>query len=81
MSKEMTAEEYSESEMFLKSIFPNTIAMTPSDLATYKKLVSKEAVKEFAEELIAELKEFEFLIANNPVPEIKFLARKKGVEI
>ena len=51
MSEKLTAEEYSESEMFLKSILNSqiAIAMTPSDLAIYKKLVAKEAVEKFAE--------------------------------
>ena len=90
MSEKLTAEEYSESEMFLKSILNSqiAIAMTPSDLAIYKKLVAKEAVEKFARELIEKYgKDYKSRVDERIIvsavrsEHIKHLAKQHGVEL
>ena len=81
MSEKLTAEEYSESEMFLKSILNSqiAIAMTPSDLAIYKNLVAKEAVEKFAIQLIEKLEADDRPISF--LMNIKSIAKQHGVEL
>jgi len=73
MSKEMTAEEYKEH--FDQGLIPFIRESTK----TYGDLRAKEAVKEFAEELIKGMTS-----DNDPIDiyiKIKRLAKQKGVEI
>lgn len=90
MSEKLTAEEYSESEMFLKSILNSqiAIAMTPSDLAIYKKLVAKEAVEKFERELIEKYgKDYKSRVDERIIvsavrsEHIKHLAKQHGAKI
>ena len=78
MSKEMTAEEYKEH--FDQGLIPFIRESTK----TYGDLRAKEAVREFAEELIAIIEAHQYDI-NHPlykeIDEIKHLAKQKGVEI
>ena len=78
MSKEMTAEEYKE--LFDQGLIPFIRESTK----TYGDLRAKEAVREFAEELIAIIEAHQYDI-NHPlykeIDEIKHLAKQKGVEI
>ena len=74
MSKEMTAEEYLNDCFFIN----NRTLIDEAQALEYKKLVAKEAVKEFAEELI------ESCIDNDgtgtiTTSMIKHLAKQKGV--
>ena len=69
MSKELTAEEYYKNIRYMEVIIP-------ADCKYYGDLRAKEAVKEFAEELM----EFNtrYGLFNH---DIKALAKQKGVEI
>ena len=73
MSKEMTAEEYKEH--FDQGLIPFIRESTK----TYGDLRAKEAVKEFAEELMNGLKLLS--VMGSVEPFVKHLAKKKGVEI
>ena len=81
MSKEMTAEEYKEH--FDQGLIPFIRESTK----TYGDLRAKEAVREFAEELILREKQYSKLLNDKvleyvvPVSFIKHLAKQKGVEI
>ena len=73
----MTAEEYLDKHQWMMS--DQSIVIYVSDLDAYKSLVEKEAVKEFAEELIKGMTS-----DNDPIDiyiKIKRLAKQKGVEI
>ena len=76
MSKEMTAEEYRDT-CYIKNDYQKI--MYGIQLNHYKELVAKEAVKEFAEELIewiqADTKPIDVVL------QLKHLAKQKGVEI
>ena len=73
MSKEMTAEEYKEH--FDQGLIPFIRESTK----TYGDLRAKEAVKEFAEELMNGLKLLS--VMGSVEPFVKHLAKQKGVEI
>lgn len=70
----MTSEEYYQK---VKNDFE---IITPVHCKHYGDLRAKEAVKEFAEELIAAINadEFDILI---PISQIKFYAQQKGIKL
>jgi len=74
MSNEMTAEE------FLKPLYTDK-TITTYDVVTYGSLRAKEAVKEFAEELIGSGAMYYGQVPDVSVNEIKHLAKQKGIEI
>ncbi len=69
MNKEMTAEEY------YLSVFGND-DISEGNLLEYGDLRAKEAVKEFAEELIAMNEQYPITMLD-----IRDIAKQKGVEI
>ena len=79
MSKEMTAEEYLEVQYVTTDITGDIKLTTVIAAKHYGDLVAKEAVKEFAEELIEWIQ-----VDTKPVDvvlQLKHLAKQKGIEI
>ena len=76
MSKEMTAEEYLEGQYGTTDVTGPVLITTVIAARHYGDLRAKEAVKEFAEELM----EFNtrYILTTN---DVKALAKQKGVEI
>jgi len=84
MSNEMTAEEYLEVQYVTTDITGDIKLTTVIAAKHYGSLRAKEAVKEFAEELIAIIEGYQYDIGHplyKEIDEVKHLAKQKGVEI
>ncbi len=84
MSNEMTAKEYLDKHQWMMS--DQSIVIYVSDLDAYKSLVEKEAIKDFAEELMnlyekdyRSIIDDRIIVAAVRSEHIKLLAKQKGI--